>query len=151
MNRQQRRAFNKRNNTNYSKEEFALIDLLMKLKTGKSLTEEELALLPKEYVTIDNETRAPEGSLVKLNYDRIKENRGTKGNPMYLDWIELNKDREFHLTREQGENSLVCLKEDLEDLREKANKGEETRQPWLFDIFSDLLFFNEESQNWEIL
>lgn len=145
MNRQQRRNYNKKHKTHYTKEQFQLAEAITMLKTGK-ISEEDLKLLYNNGAIIDNEDLAPEGALVKLNYERIKEQHEERGLPLFLEWVEENKDKEFHLTREEGKRSLVCLKEDCDSLSQI--KGEH-RQPWLFNIYTDLLFFDEDTKEYK--
>lgn len=147
MNRQQRRAYNKQHGTNYTKEQFRTFELLAKIKRGE-ISLDELKKENLDTVTVDNEERAPEGSLVKLNYERIKERNPESFLPLFLDWVEQHKDDVFHLTRKHALNSLVCLQEDVDFYEKKKREGEEVRQPWLFDIYSDLLFFDEKEKNW---
>lgn len=135
MNRQQRRMFNKQHKTNFSKNDFLQWEIYQKIKGGELKSDEFTSAIEAGVLAVDNEELVPEGTAVKLNYDRIKERNQTNFTDKYKDWIEQNKDKIFHITREQAKNSLVCLKENLEE-----------GGCWLFDIFNDLLYegSNEE-------
>jgi hypothetical protein len=69
-----------------------------------------------------------EGSKVKLNYDRIMENKEGKSEK-YLEFVELHKDKELTIEYDalhKDNPSVFCLKEDTNTSK------------WLFDI-SDLI------------
>lgn len=146
MNREQRRRFNKQNKTNFSREDFVRMEMYQALRAGdldvSGFTPDELP----DGISIDNEELVPEGKEVKLAYDHIM-SRPKKGlTKEFLDWVEANKDRVMHVTREEASNSLVCLKEDVKWIKdhftdEDTNIG---HIPWLFDIWSDLLYETED-------
>ena len=150
-NRAQRRLFNKKNKTNYSKSEFEMMLALERIKNGNfNLSDLDV---PKDFIHMDNEELAPEGTLVRLNYERIQERFRRGGvdetNLAFRTWIEENKDKEFHLTREGTSQSLVALQEDereveLDGVKHKAPK-------WLFDLYSDLLLKDESDGQWKML
>lgn len=149
-NRAQRRAFNKKNKTKLTKEEYETLLALERIKHGnfdlRGLD------LPYDVVHMDNEELAPVGMPVMLNYERIQE-RFKKGavdetNAPFREWVESNKDKVFHLSREGVSKSLVCLEEDL---REVEIDGEKKRAPqWLFDLYSDLLIQDKDGE-WKML
>lgn len=151
MNREQRRKFNKQNKTNFSLEEFKTLELLYKMKYGKNLSTEDIKDLSSEERHVDMFNLAPEGALVKINYEAICQRPQKQFTEMYKEWIEGHKDNEFHLTREESKNSLVCLQEDVNEMKELKAQTGEARDPWLFDIFTDLLFFDEKSKEWTTL
>ena len=69
-----------------------------------------------------------EGSKVKLNYDRIMENKEGKSEK-YLEFVELHKDQEMTIEYDKNHMnnpSIFCLSEDTNEVK------------WLFDI-SDLI------------
>lgn len=136
-----RRKYNKKNHTNYTREEFAQIVAMARIKSG-NMNFSDLGL-NKPFVHMDNEVVAPEDSIVKLNYDKIYDRPTEDKTQEFIDWVEANKDKEFHLTREGAENSLVSLKEDI---RYTELDGEKVQSPrWLFDLYCDLLIkYNDE-------
>lgn len=149
MNREQRRKYNKKYHTHYTKEEFEASIALAYLQNGKSISLKNLQ--GNNYIHMDNEVLAPEGVECILNYSRIKE-RFDKNSAGYQEgfqeWVENNKNNLFHLTRDGAMNSLVCLKEDF---RKVEVDGEVQEAPkWLFDVYSDLLFKDAEG-NWKML
>lgn len=156
MNREQRRKLNKKHHVNYSKEDWAMIELYSKVRAGdldvQDLTELDPEL--REGIHIDNEELVPEGTEVKLNAKDIL-SRSSKGvTEQYRNWIKAHENDIFHVTREQAQSSLVCLKEDIGWVKENlqdADKGEIGHVPWLFDIYSDLLYLNKETNKWVML
>ena len=126
MNRAERRAYNKKHKTSFTKEDFEIALLMGRLKAGGDVDFEELAR-QSPYVHLDNVELVPDGTLVKLNYEAIKSRPQGDLTDMFKKWIEENKDKEFHITREQSRDSLVCLEEDDSEIK------------WLFDLYSDIL------------
>lgn len=142
MNREQRRRFNKQNKTNYSREDFQAMELYQALRAGDlDMSSFGPGQLPESF-HIDNEELVPEGKEVKLAYDHIM-SRPKKGlTEEFLQWVENNKDKVLHVTREEAQNSLVCIKEDVKWIKDHYT-DEDTKIghiPWLFDIWSDLLY-----------
>lgn len=138
MNREQRRRLNKKNHVNWTKEEWMGYFAWQSLKSGGGLS--SLADMPSSIVHIDNTELVPDGKVVKLNYADIKE-RFDKNASDYSEefkvWIEANKNKKFHVTREGAKNSLVCL---IEDDREVEIDGKKVKaDKWLFDCVNDLL------------
>lgn len=138
MNREQRRLYNKKNKTNYSKEELDVMEAYDRLKRG-NFNMSDLKYLPKDLVHKDNTLLVPDGTKVKLNKTAILSR--TKGiTEKFISWINKHSDDIFTVTREEGKNSLVCLVEDVEEeenFDEKGNKLPHVK--WLFDVYSDLL------------
>lgn len=141
MNREQRRKFNKKNKTNYTKEQFDLMLAIERLKHG-NLDFRGLNL-PHDFVHMDNTELVPEGTVCKLNYQAIK-NRFDKNSAGYQEgykeWVEQHREEEFHVTREFAQQSCVCLKEQVE----KAD--EEGLLKFLWDLYSDLLFQDAQGE-----
>ena len=158
MNREQRRKMNRKYKVNYSAEEWAMVELYSRVRAGdldiKSL--QDLSPELRENVHIDNEELVPEGTPVRLNAADIL-TRPRKGvTEKYLKWVEDHSDTTFHVTREQANSSLVCLKEDVEECQALSPSLNEVDKldhvPWLFDIYSDLLYeVNGEWQNLSFL
>lgn len=148
MNREQRRRFNKKHKTNFTKAEFDQFEFYQRLKAGE-VSLDELSQLP-EGMHLDNEELVPEGIPVKLAYDDIM-SRPKKGlTNEFLTWIEEHKDEVMHVTRKNAQSSMVCLSEDKPWLKENYT-DEDTNighVPWLFDIWSDLLYENPENHEW---
>lgn len=150
MNREQRRRFNKRNKTNYTREDFAQLEMLQALRAGDlDITGFNPGELPEGF-HIDNEELVPEGKETKLAYDHIM-SRPKKGlTQEFLDWVETHKNQVMHVTREEANNSLVCLAEDVKWVKEKFTDEDHNigHIPWLFDIWSDLLFEDPVTHDW---
>lgn len=148
MNREQRRKFNKQHKTHYTREDFLQIELYQALRAGdldiNSMTPEQMP----EGFHVDNEELVPEGTEVKLNYELIKGRKGVTNK--YLEWIEAHKDEVLHVTREEANSSLVCVKEDVKQVKENfMNEDRDMGHvPWLFDIYSDFLYHDEETNEW---
>lgn len=138
MNREQRRRLNKKNHVNWTKEEWMGYFAYQRLKSGASLT--SLDDVPSGILHIDNTDLVPDGKLVKLNYEEIKsrfDKKPTDYSEEFKEWVEKNKNKKFHVTREGAKNSLVCLEEDQ---REKEIDGKVVKvDKWLFDCVNDLL------------
>ena len=71
MNREQRRRYNKKNKTNYTKEQFETMIALERLKNG--IFDLSDLQLPKDFIHMDNKELVPDGTEVKLNFDSLKE------------------------------------------------------------------------------
>ena len=131
MNRAQRRAYNKKHKTAYTKEQFEAALLLARLNAGGEFDLEKLAATSK-YLHMDNIELVPDGTEVKLNYDAIKSRPQGDLTDKFKEWVEVHKDQIFHITREGSKDSLVCLQEDDSEVR------------WLFDLYSDILVKNAD-------
>ena len=130
MNRQQRRQFNKKNKTNYTKEEFFNMELRAKLRAGNLDVKEMRDIkLFNNMIHIDNPDLAPDGTEVMLNYERIMSGPTKDKTQKYLTWIEENKDKVFHIKRDEDKSETTSLV----GLAEDENK-------WLFDTYADLLY-----------
>lgn len=135
MNRQLRRLYNKKNKTHYTKEDFDVALALARLRNGE-FSKEDFAHA-RSFVHMDNTEIAPDGCEVKLNYEAIMSRPQQDLTDEFKNWVEENKDFIFHLTRDEAENSMVCVEEDN---RQTMVDGILTKKPkWLFDLFVDLL------------
>lgn len=138
MNRAQRRRFNKIHKTSFDKKDFDVLQSYIRIREGNFNLDD--ILLTKDYINVDNEELVPEGTEVKLNSESLlafaEKNNLT---PTYIEWVKANTESVFHITREQGRNSLVCLKEDI---------ATSTHSPWLFNIYTDLLYYDDVTNNW---
>ena len=130
MNRQQRRQFNKKNKTNYTKEEFFNMELWARLRAGNLDVKEMRDIkLFNDMIHIDNPDLAPDGTEVMLNYERIMSGPTKDKTQKYLAWVEENKDKVFHIKRDEDKSETTSLV----GLAEDENK-------WLFDTYADLLY-----------
>lgn len=130
MNRQQRRQFNKKNKTNYTKEEFFNMELWARLRAGNLDVKEMRDIkLFNDMIHIDNPDLAPDGTEVMLNYERIMSGPIKDKTQKYLAWVEENKDKVFHIKRDEDKSETTSLV----GLAEDENK-------WLFDTYADLLY-----------
>lgn len=145
MNRAQRRKFNKQNKTNWTKEEFEVAIAVARLKSGLGIDDDQVkALVSKGLAHVDNEELVPNGTEVMLNYDAIMERPKAYLTEKFVKWVEENKDKVFHLFREDNAEKLVCLEEDK---RTTEIDGVPVNEPrWLFDLYNDLLI--QEDEKW---
>lgn len=155
MNREQRRKLNKRYKVNYSADEWRMIELYTQIRSGDLDVHDLSGLAPemRQKIHIDNENLVPEGTEVKLNAEEIL-SRPVEMQEAYREWVKANADKVFHVTREEAEASMVCLKEDVEDIKkQREEKGEANvdHLVWLFDIYNDLLFLSAKDQTWKNL
>lgn len=136
MNRQQRRLYNKQHKTNYSKQDFDIAEAFRRVKEGNmDLSDLDL---PYDVMHLDSEEIAPSGIKCKLNVEGIMKRPATMLTEEFVKWVYENQDKEFTLSRENVKNSLVGL---AEDCAEAENKK-------LFDLFTELLIFDEENQEY---
>ena len=136
MNRQQRRLYNKQHKTNYSKQDFDIAEAFRRVKEGNmDLSDLDL---PYDVMHLDNEEIAPSGIKCKLNVEGIMKRPVTMLNEEFVKWVYENQDKEFTLSRENVKNSLVGL---AEDCAEGENKK-------LFDLFTELMIFDEQNQEY---
>lgn len=152
MNRAQRRLFNKRNKTHYTKEQFELMQAVDRIKNGNyNLSDLNV---PKDFVHIDNEELVPNGTEVKLNFESLdfRCSHVDKTNELFRNWVaEAHKDEDkvYHITREGAKNSLVCLEEDD---REVELDGKMVKAPkWLFDLMTDIKIKDPKDGEWKIV
>ena len=139
MNRADRRRFNKRNHTNYTKEQMDVIELYAKMKSGNIDIKHVSDFKDNKFFKFDGKVLAPDGREVMLRYDAIK-SRPDKLMDKYVEFVEKHKDEVLHISRKNTDgkpDSLVTVEEDPDSI-------------WLFDIYSDLLFKNEDGE-WDIL
>lgn len=144
MNREQRRRYNKKNKTNYTKEQFETMIALERLKNG--IFDLSDLQLPKDFIHMDNKELVPDGTEVKLNFDSLKERckNDDATTEYFRNWVEReseNPDKIYHITREGAHSSLVCLEEDVNFVE---LDGKQVKAPRLFfDLFSDIKVFVE--------
>ena len=147
MNREQRRRYNKKNKTHWTKEQFETFLALERLKSG-NYDLSNMDLKDHEFIHVDNAELAPDGTEVKLNFDSLdyRCNHVDKTNEAFRNWVAEAKkepDKIYHITREGAKQSLVCLEEDK---RTVELDGKEVEAPkWLFDLYADFLVFYEGS------
>ena len=143
VNREFIRNFNRINKSNYSKQDIQTMIALTNIMQGKLSKDMELGFPSLKHY--DNPEMFPDGILVKLNYEKIKQRNQNELTEDYKKFIEQNKDNEFHLTREDKDTGLVALEEDR---RKTILDGKEVNCPrFLFDMLSDLLV-KDENDNW---
>ena len=137
MNRAERRKFNRKNKTNFTKEQMDAIEFYSKMRSGEIQINSMAQFKDLPFVKIDHEVVAPNGTEVKIRYDDIVSRKDIK-NDKYIDFVTQNKDSILHISRDNGASgSLVTLEEDPDKI-------------WLFDIYTDLLFQTKDG-NWEVL
>lgn len=142
MNRAQRRKFNKQHRTNYSASDFKAIELYALFKEGR-ITKEELLDNPDIFsVEVDPEVAVPDGTLVKINYQAYLSRPQKDYTEQFKDWLKVNKDKTFKVYRtENPKSSLVSLRQ--VEAEENTN---ELDSIWLFDIYTDLLYRENENE-----
>ncbi len=147
MNRAQRRKFNKEHKTTYTKEEFEIAIALARLQSGTGLDADALRTLMQHGVAhLDNEELVPTGTEVKINADEILSRKATDYTEEYRSWVDEHKDDIFHLMREEGKNSLVCLEED--NHTGVVDGNEVVADKWLFDLYTDILVKDKDTNEW---
>lgn len=152
MNRAQRRLYNKKNKTNYTKEQLDTMMAIERIKNG--VFDLSDLKVPQDFIHMDNTELVPDGTEVKLNFESL-EARCThvdKSNELFRNWVaEVKKepDKIYHVTREEAKNSLVCL---AEDEREVEIDGKKVKAPkWLFDVYADVFVKDEIDGVWKSL
>lgn len=139
MNRAERRKFNKKNHTNYTKEQMDAIEMYAKIRSGEISIKHASDFKDNPFFHFDGKALAPDGTEAKIRYDEIL-SRPEKLNDKYIEFITQHKEGIVHVSRKNTDgkpDTLVTLEEDPDSI-------------WLFDIYSDLLFKNEE-EKWDIL
>lgn len=150
MNREQRRLYNKKNKTKYTKEQFEMMLAVERIKNG-NFNFNDLKL-PQDFVHMDNTEIAPDGTEVKLNFESLdyRCSHVDKTNEYFRNWVaeaHKNEDMVYHITREEAKNSLVCL---AEDDHEVELDGKKIKAPkLLFDLYSDLLVQDKSDGVWK--
>lgn len=119
--------------------------LLQRLKSG-NVTDAEIKEMAGDNVNhYDNVDVFPDGTEVKLNYDAIM-SRKADLTEKFIEWIEENKDKSFHLLREDSKAGLVSLLEDQRFYEDEKTKEVRQEPRWFFDLFSDLLVSNGDGE-----
>lgn len=130
-NRQTVREFNRKNKTNYTKQELEALDFAIKFRAGNANVQSMSDLALNPFINIELEEPIPEGTEVKLNYDVITRRPNySKLSQKYKDFLEIHKDEILHTTDESEKKGYVCLAEDPDKL-------------WLWTPLFDLLYKNE--------
>ncbi len=130
-NRQTVREFNRKNKTNYTKQELEALDFAIKFRAGNANVQSMSDLALNPFINIELDEPIPEGTEVKLNYDVItKRPTYPRLSQKYKDFIEAHKDEVLHTTDENAKKGYVCLVEDPDKL-------------WLWAPLFDLLYKNE--------
>lgn len=143
MNREDRRKYNKEHKTNYSKTDFEIMLGVNRLVNSGEIDLGEIAR-KHVYEHLDNENIAPEGCIVKFNKANILSRPKDILLNTFVEFVQQNMENEFHLTRSEAQNGLVCL---AEDERYSEVDGERVKQPkFLFDLYSDLLIKTEDGE-----
>ena len=142
MSRADRRAYNKKHGKKLTRQEFDSLLAMARINVG-NFNLQDLSV-GHDFIHMDNTELVPEGTVCKLNYDSII-NRPAQQNDDFKLWIEKNKDKEFHITRDGVTNSLVAF---IEDERWAITEsGDRQLLPkWLFDVYSDLLFKDKNGE-----
>lgn len=168
MNREQRRKAKKQiqkynlehKDCKISLQDYEMQIALERLKSGNLYLGD--LNVPKDFVHKDNTALFPDGTKVKLNYERIfdrfngKTKDFDKNELAYKKWVESHKEQELTITREGAQRSLVCIAEDDTSIDAiiDENGKELRRERWLFDLYTDLLIYDKETDKyvlaWEI-
>lgn len=109
---------------------------MRRVQNGTADSKDIEILRNSNFAHLDNEMACPNGTKCKLNTEGIQARPQDDLTDKFKTWIEANKDKEFTITREGARNSLVCLTED------------ETEPKWLFDLYTDLLIFDEATNSY---
>lgn len=142
MGRAERRAYNKKHKTHFTREQFDAMIAVARIQSG--IYDFSDLSVGSDFIHMDNLDLVPEGCACKLNYEAIKSRPQADKTPGFLEWVEGHKDTELHVTRENAVNSLICFKED-ERYTVDAETGAQVRiSPWLFDVYTDILIKCED-------
>lgn len=112
---------------------------IRRLQNGVADSKDIELLRNSNFAHLDNVEACPDGTRCKLNVEEIQSRPQDDLTDKFKEWIEANKDKEFTITRENARNSLVSLTED------------ETEPRWLFDLYTDLLIYDEATDSFEPL
>ena len=110
---------------------------IRRLQSGIADSKDIEILRNSNFAHLDNVEACPDGTKCKLNVEGIQSRPQKDLTDKFKDWVEANKEKEFTITREGARNSLVCLAED------------ETEPKWLFDLYTDLLIYDETTGAYE--
>lgn len=142
--RKMRQDLNRKAKRPLTKDEFEQFLMVQRLRHGDIRDDDIRKMASNGIAHYDNPDKFPNGIEVKLNYDEISQRKHEHFREEYWEWVGENKDKIFHLYREDNPNSLVCLEEDE---RYREIDGETVRIPrWEFDLFADLLVKNEDGE-----
>lgn len=109
---------------------------MKRVQNGTADSKDIEILRNSDFAHLDNEMACPNGTKCKLNVEAVQARPQDDLTDKFKNWIEANRDKEFTITREGARNSLVCLAED------------ETEPKWLFDLYTDLLIFDEATNSY---
>ena len=144
-NRAERKAYNKAHKTHYTLQDFALMYAVNGIQKGEDISWLK-PYLPTDMISHkDNWDLFPDGTKVKLSYEGI-----TSRPPRYLslefkDWVEKNKEEEFTVFRDpedKDRKGLVAVR------YVDSAKDTEQSKTWLFDMYSDLLVWSPEDNDY---
>ncbi len=139
-NRKERRAFNKKNKTNHTLQDFALMRAINGVQQGEDISWLK-PYLPVDLVPHkDNWELFPDGTVVKLNYEGIMARPPKYLSDEFKAWVEENKDEQFKIFRDpEDENRKGLLGLHYED----ETKDTDFSKALLFDMYSDLLAWDK--------
>lgn len=137
-NHAERRRYNQKHKTNYTKLDFDVQVALARMQSGLGVEESMLKELAENgMVHLDNEELVPTGTPVKINADEILKQKRDDRTEAFFKWVEENRDKVFHLAREDNKQSLVCLEEDVRYV--ELDGKDKIADKWLFDLYTDIL------------
>lgn len=142
MGRAERRAYNKKHKTKLSRDQFNTLVAIARIQSGNYNLQD--LKISEDLIHLDNYELVPEGCECKLNYEAIIARPHQDKLPEYIEWVEANKDTVLHVTRENTKNSLIAFREDERYKVDPQTNATVRLDPWLFDVYTDILVKNEQ-------
>lgn len=143
-NRAERRKYNKQNKTSLSLQDFALAYAVQGVQKGEDISWLRSYLNPDVFPHKDNWDLFPNGTEVRLNVDQIMARPEKYLSEEFKNWVMDNKEEIFTVYRDPEDKStkgLVTLH------YKDATRDTEQSLTWLFDMYSDLLVWSKENNN----
>lgn len=143
-NRKERRNYNKQHKTSLSLQDFALAYAIQGAQKGEDISWLRSYLNPEMFPHKDNWDLFPNGTEVRLNFDQIMARPDKYLSEEFKNWVIDNKEEIFTVYRDPEDKSrkgLVTLhyKDESRDTEQSLT--------WLFDMYSDLLVWSKENND----
>lgn len=133
-NHEERRAFNKRNHTNYQLADFAIMAAVQGLQKGEDINWLKPYIPWDRFPHKDNWALFPNGTKLRLNVNNFLSRPQKDLTEEFKNWVLDHKDVDLTLYRDiedQGRKGLVSVSEDPR---------------WLFDLYFDMLVWDNDAQ-----
>ena len=140
-NRAERRAYNKKNKSSYTLQDFALSRAIQGLQSGENIDWLKKYLPTDMVAHKDNWELFPDGTKVMLNYEGINARPKKYLSDQLKNWVEENKEEIFTIFRDKEDPDTKGL---ISVRYVDSTKDTEMSKTWLFDLYSDLLVWSDE-------